>query len=148
VTESGKIYDQNAGYYRLLQNKHKAGHFTAHHEARGLKMDCIFCRIGSGEIPSKKIYEDDLCVAFYDIAPAAPVHALVIPKKHLSSILEADDEGLLGHLLAVARDVARAEGLAEGGFRLVINTGRDGGQSVDHLHIHVLGGRSLAWPPG
>lgn len=111
-------------------------------------MDCIFCKIGSGEVPSKKIFEDDLCVAFYDIAPAAPVHVLVIPKKHINSILEADDEGLLGHLLAVARDVARAEGLSEGGFRLVINTGRDGGQSVNHLHIHVIGGRSLAWPPG
>lgn len=131
-----------------MQNKYEAGYFPAHHEARGLKMDCIFCKIGSGELPSKKIFEDDHCVAFYDIAPAAPVHALVIPKKHLSSILEADDEGLLGHLLAVARDVAKSEGLAESGFRLVINTGKDGGQSVNHLHIHVIGGRSLAWPPG
>jgi len=111
-------------------------------------MDCIFCKIGSGEIPSKKIYEDEICVAFYDISPAAPVHALVIPKKHISSVLEADDEGLLGHLLAVARDVAKAEGLAESGFRFVINTGKDGGQTVNHLHIHILGGRSMAWPPG
>lgn len=110
--------------------------------------DCIFCKIGSGEIPSKKIYEDDLCVAFYDIAPAAPVHALVIPKQHIPSILAADDEGLLGHLLSVARNVARESGLADDGFRLVINTGENGGQTVHHLHIHILGGRSLAWPPG
>ena len=110
--------------------------------------DCLFCKIGSGEIPSKKIYEDDQCMAFYDIAPAAPVHALVIPKQHISSILAADDEGLLGHLLAVARNVAKENGLAEDGFRLVINTGENGGQTVKHLHIHILGGRSLAWPPG
>ena len=110
--------------------------------------DCLFCKIGSGEIPSKKIYEDDQCMAFYDIAPAAPVHALVIPKQHIFSILAADDEGLLGHLLAVARNVAKENGLAEDGFRLVINTGENGGQTVKHLHIHILGGRSLAWPPG
>lgn len=111
-------------------------------------MDCIFCKIANGEIPSKKVYEDELCVAFYDVAPAAPVHVLVIPKAHIVSVLEADDEGLLGHLLTVASDVARKEGLAENGFRLVINTGADGGQTVHHLHVHILGGRSLAWPPG
>jgi len=111
-------------------------------------MDCIFCKIANGEIPSQKVYEDELCVAFYDVAPAAPVHVLVIPKAHIASVLEADDEGLLGHLLTVASDVARKEGLAEDGFRLVINTGADGGQTVHHLHVHILGGRSLAWPPG
>lgn len=111
-------------------------------------MDCVFCKIGSGEIPANKIFEDERCIAFYDIAPAAPVHVLVIPKQHISSVLEAEDTGLLGHLLAVARDVAKSEGLAGSGFRFVVNTGKDGGQSVDHLHIHILGGRSLAWPPG
>lgn len=111
-------------------------------------MDCVFCKISGGEIPSKKIYEDELCLAFYDVAPAAPVHALVIPKEHIPSVLEAQDAGLLGHLLSVARDVAKLTGIDENGFRLVINTGEDGGQTVPHLHIHILGGRSLAWPPG
>ena len=111
-------------------------------------MDCVFCKISAGEIPSKKIYEDELCLAFYDVAPAAPVHALVIPKEHIPSVLEAQDAGRLGHLLSVARDVAKLTGIDENGFRLVINTGEDGGQTVPHLHIHILGGRSLAWPPG
>ncbi len=111
-------------------------------------MDCVFCKISAGEIPSRKIYEDELCLAFYDVAPAAPVHALVIPKEHIPSVLEAQDAGLLGRLLSVARDVAKLTGIDENGFRLVINTGEDGGQTVPHLHIHILGGRSLAWPPG
>lgn len=110
-------------------------------------MDCIFCKIAQGEIASKSIFEDEHCVAFYDVAPAAPVHVLVVPKQHLPSIAEANDPVLLGHLFTVARDVAKNLAL-ENGYRLVVNTGVDGGQTVGHLHIHILGGRSLAWPPG
>lgn len=110
-------------------------------------MDCIFCKIANGEIPSSKVYEDEVCVAFKDIEPAAPVHILVVPKQHCASVLEAD-AALLGHLMSVAATVARENGIAEKGFRCVVNTGADGGQSVPHLHVHVLGGRSLAWPPG
>lgn len=110
-------------------------------------MNCIFCKIASGEIATGKIYEDEHCIAFNDIAPAAPVHALVVPKQHIPSIAEANDSALLGHLFSVARDVASKLPL-ESGYRLVVNTGTDGGQTVGHLHIHILGGRSLAWPPG
>ena len=110
--------------------------------------NCIFCKIASGEISSKKILENEYALAFYDVSPVAPVHALVIPKVHINSILEADDENLLGKLLATAAEVAKKLGIDENGFRFVINTGEDGGQSVNHLHIHILGGRSLAWPPG
>ena len=110
-------------------------------------MDCNFCKMANGEIPSAKVYEDELCLAFKDIEPAAPVHILVVPKAHCASVLEAD-VAVLGHLMAVAAKVARENGVAEAGFRCVVNTGADGGQSVPHLHVHVLGGRSLAWPPG
>ena len=112
--------------------------------------ECIFCKIGAGEIPSKKIYEDDRCVAFYDVAPAAPVHALVIPKQHIDSAaaLTESDAALLGHIYAVIADLCRQLGVAENGYRVVTNVGADGGQSVKHLHFHVLAGRSLAWPPG
>ncbi len=110
----------------------------------------IFQKIIDREIPADIVYEDDRALAFRDISPKAPVHVLVIPKKPIRSIAAAgeDDRDLLGHLLLVARDVARAEGLAENGYRVVTNIGRDGGQSVDHLHLHVLGGRGLSWPPG
>ncbi len=110
-------------------------------------MDCIFCKIAAGEIPSNKVFEDERCLVFHDIAPAAPVHALVVPKRHSASILEADDE-TIGHLMRVARETAKTLGLSEGGFRIVVNTGVEGGQTVDHLHIHVIGGRSMTWPPG
>jgi histidine triad (HIT) family protein len=110
-------------------------------------MDCIFCKIAAGEIPSNKVYEDEKCLCFYDLAPAAPVHALLIPKEHMDNVLEGDAE-ILGYLLTKAGEIARQLGLEEKGFRLVINTGEEGGQSVKHLHIHILGGRSLAWPPG
>lgn len=111
--------------------------------------DCLFCRIVSGGIPAKKAYEDEISLAFYDIDPKAPVHVLVVPKKHIASVAAADEEdfSLIGHLLQVARQLAKELKL-DNGFRLVINTGRDGGQSVDHLHVHLLGGRALAWPPG
>ena len=110
--------------------------------------DCLFCRIASGAIPAGFIAETEEAVAFRDISPKAPVHVLVIPRKHISSLNEADDDQLLGRLLALAANVARDEGIAEGGYRTIINTRADGGQTVDHLHIHVMGGRHMEWPPG
>jgi histidine triad (HIT) family protein len=112
--------------------------------------DCIFCKIVAGEIPAAKIFEDDRAVVFRDINPQAPTHALVIPRAHVASLNEAGEgeEALLGHLLLVAARVAREEGLAGGGYRTVINTGPAAGQTVFHVHVHVLGGRRLAWPPG
>ena len=113
--------------------------------------DCIFCRIAQGEIPSTKVYEDDLVLAFRDLDPQAPEHVLVIPKKHLSSVLDfgAEDRELAAHILTdVVPALARMLGIDAGGFRLVTNTGADGGQTVGHLHFHLLGGRSLTWPPG
>ncbi len=112
--------------------------------------DCIFCKIVAGEIPAGRVYEDDRAVAFKDINPQAPTHALVIPREHVASLNDADEshEALLGHLLLVAARVARQEGHAEGGYRTVINTGPDAGQTVFHVHVHVLGGRRLTWPPG
>lgn len=114
------------------------------------EQDCLFCKIVAGTIPAKLVYEDDRAVAFRDINPQAPTHALVIPRSHIASLAEAseDDESLLGHLLRVAARVAREEGHAEAGYRTVINTGPDAGQTVFHIHVHVLGGRSLTWPPG
>ena len=112
--------------------------------------DCIFCKIVAGGIPAEKVYEDELSVAFRDINPQAPTHALVIPRSHIASLSEAGegDEALLGHLLRVAARVAAGEGHAESGYRAVINTGAGAGQSVFHVHVHVLGGRALKWPPG
>ena len=113
--------------------------------------DCIFCRISAGEIPAKEVYRSADAVAFHDVNPQAPTHVLVIPTRHLVNAAAADsDEGerLLGRLLRVAVQVAGKLGLTEGGFRLVLNNGKHGGQSVDHLHVHVLGGRRMAWPPG
>ncbi len=111
--------------------------------------DTIFGRIIRKEIPARIEHEDDLCLAFHDVAPQAPVHVLVIPKKPIPSLAEAEagDEALLGHLVMVATHLARKLELTDG-YRLVINCGRNGGQSVDHLHVHLLGGRALGWPPG
>lgn len=106
---------------------------------------CIFCKIVSGELPSRKVYEDGRTVVFRDTNPQAPVHLLVIPRDHVEAL---DDEGVLGHLLRIASHVARQEGLAESGYRTVINTGPNAGQTVSHIHVHVLGGRALTWPPG
>jgi len=113
------------------------------------EQNCLFCRIVAGEIPAKKVFEDGRAVAFRDINPQAPTHVLVIPRKHLASLDEAqaDDEALVGHLFRVASRVAADEGLA-GGFRTVVNNGPDAGQTVFHIHVHVLGGRPLSWPPG
>ncbi len=110
---------------------------------------CIFCKIASGEIPSNKIYEDDKLCAFYDLNPQAPVHFLVVPKKHIESIAAAQDEDkeLLGYILLKIRDLTAELGL-ENGYRVVINTGADGEQTVLHLHFHVLGKRQMNWPPG
>ncbi|MEB3334898.1 MAG: histidine triad nucleotide-binding protein [Cyanobacteriota bacterium] len=110
--------------------------------------DTIFARILRGEIPCQSVYSDELCLAFRDVNPQAPVHVLVIPRKPIPSLAEAEqeDQQLLGHLLLVAAQVARQEGLA--GWRTVINSGEEAGQTVFHLHVHVLGGRPMAWPPG
>jgi histidine triad (HIT) family protein len=112
--------------------------------------NCVFCRIIKGEIPSRKIFEDEEILAFHDAAPQAPVHFLVIPKKHIPNIMELGDgdAALLGRVLDRARQLAAEQGCAEKGARFVINCKSDGGQTVDHLHVHVLGGRPLAWPPG
>ena len=114
------------------------------------EQNCLFCKIAAGEIPAAKIFEDERAVVFRDINPQAPTHALVIPRAHVASLNEAseDDEALLGHLLLVAARVAREEGHADGGYRTVINTNADAGQTVFHVHVHVLGGRTLTWPPG
>jgi histidine triad (HIT) family protein len=110
----------------------------------------LFEKIIARDIPADIIYEDDLALAFRDINPQAPVHFLMIPKKPIPRIAEAEtgDHNLLGHLLLKAAAVAKAEGLSENGYRVVINNGRDGGESVPHLHVHILGGRPLTWPPG
>jgi len=112
--------------------------------------DNIFTKIIAKQIPAKIVYEDDRVLAFRDIKPEAPVHVLIVPKREITNVTEAraEDESLLGHLLAVAAEVARREGVVDTGYRLVINNGRDAGQAVAHLHVHLLGGRALGWPPG
>ncbi|MBI3603975.1 MAG: histidine triad nucleotide-binding protein [Nitrospirae bacterium] len=112
--------------------------------------DCLFCRIVERKIPSKIVHEDELVVAFEDVNPQAPTHMLVIPRKHIPSLKETDaaDAALLGHLMTVCAKIAKQKGLADSGYRLVTNTGPNGGQTVFHLHIHLLGGRPMEWPPG
>jgi histidine triad (HIT) family protein len=112
--------------------------------------NCLFCRIIAGEIPSKKVYEDELAFAFHDINPQAPTHILIVPKKHIASLNEAssDDQALLGRLTLIAPKLAEQLGVADGGYRMVINSGVGAGQSVWHIHIHLLGGRIMGWPPG
>lgn len=113
--------------------------------------DCLFCKIAAGEIPAQIVKRSDDAVAFRDLDPRAPTHVLVIPVRHMPAVRDAhspDDERLLGALLTFAATVARELGLDNGGYRIVTNTGRDAGQSVDHLHFHLLGGRKLLWPPG
>ncbi|MDJ1168183.1 histidine triad nucleotide-binding protein [Roseofilum sp. BLCC_M154] len=111
--------------------------------------ETIFSKIIRKEIPADIVYEDDLCLAFKDISPQAPTHILVIPKKPIAKLADAEsqDHALMGHLLLTVKRVAEQAGLSNG-YRVVINTGEDGGQTVDHLHLHILGGRALAWPPG
>lgn len=112
--------------------------------------DCIFCRIAGREVPAKVVYEDEQVLAFRDIEPQAPVHIVIIPRRHIISLAQSstDDEQLLGHILSVARKVAEDEDLAISGYRVVNNCGPDALQSVKHLHFHLLGGRKLGWPPG
>jgi histidine triad (HIT) family protein len=111
---------------------------------------CIFCKIIAGEIPSTKIYEDDLCIAFNDLNPQAPTHILIIPREHLASLDSADakQKEMLGQLLLNAAEIARRKGFADDGYRVVINTNHNGGQTVFHLHVHLLGGRQFIFPPG
>jgi histidine triad (HIT) family protein len=112
--------------------------------------DCLFCKLRDGQIPSKMVHDDEQCFAFRDINPQAPTHVLVVPKKHIATLndLGPGDEALTGHLLAVAAQIARAEGHAETGWRALFNVNRGAGQTVFHIHLHVLGGRPLGWPPG
>lgn len=111
---------------------------------------CVFCKIIKGEIPSSKVYEDEKVIAFNDINPEAPVHVLIVPKIHVQSILELDEAGcnIIAHTFKVASDIAKNLKLDEKGFRIVNNIGKDGGQTVPHIHFHLLGGRTLQWPPG
>lgn len=111
--------------------------------------NCLFCKIVGGEIPSNKLYEDDVCYAFYDIDPQAPTHFLVVPKEHIASAAEVseENEAIVGHIFTVIARLAKEQGFAEG-FRVVSNVGESGGQSVKHLHFHVLSGRDMTWPPG
>ena len=112
--------------------------------------DCIFCKIVSGDIPSTKIFEDKQVIAFRDINPQAPTHVLIVPKQHIPGVNELTlaDEALVGHVYSVITKLVRELGIDESGYRVVVNSGADGQQSVPHLHFHVLGGRLLAWPPG
>jgi len=113
-------------------------------------MSCLFCKIVAGEIPARMVKENEHVLAFHDVNPVAPTHVLVIPRKHITSVHDAnpDDQAMLGSLMLTAKEVAETLGLGADGYRLVINTGKNGGQSVFHLHLHVIGGRPMAWPPG
>lgn len=112
-------------------------------------MSCLFCSIADGSIPSTAVYQDEQCYAFADINPQAPVHVVIVPRKHVASVAGCTEQesAMMGHLLWAAAEIARTKGLSKG-YRLVVNTGADGGQTVDHLHVHLLGGRPMAWPPG
>jgi histidine triad (HIT) family protein len=112
--------------------------------------DCLFCRIVAGDVPATVVHDDDLVIAIRDIAPRAPTHILILPRRHIASALELTDADAptVGRIHAVAADLARAEGIDAAGYRLVTNVGRWGGQTVDHLHVHLMGGRAFDWPPG
>jgi histidine triad (HIT) family protein len=113
-------------------------------------MDCLFCKVANGDVPAELIYEDDKVVAFRDIAPQAPVHCLIIPREHIPSINDLNEEhtALMGHLIQVATKIASEQGVATDGYRLNINCNPQGGQTVYHIHLHLLGGRQMSWPPG
>lgn len=112
--------------------------------------DCIFCKIIKKEIPAKIIYEDDMLIAFEDINPQAPVHALIVPRRHIPTLLDitSEDRALIGHIFMTANNIAKNKGISVSGFRAVFNCNKDAGQAVYHIHLHMLGGRRLAWPPG
>lgn len=114
------------------------------------EQDCIFCKIAAGQIPSDRVFEDDVCLAFNDITPQAPTHILLIPREHVDSLDKAAgvQQEMLGHLLLTAAAIARDKGFADDGYRVVVNTNADGGQTVFHLHVHLLAGRPFAFPPG
>ncbi|WP_207670925.1 histidine triad nucleotide-binding protein [Caloramator sp. E03] len=113
-------------------------------------MNCIFCKIVEGTIPSQKVYEDEKVVGFKDISPVAPVHIIIIPKHHIESVMEVDENNadIVSHIILVAKKIAKELGISEKGFRIVNNCGKEGGQTVPHLHFHLLGGRDMQWPPG
>jgi histidine triad (HIT) family protein len=123
---------------------------SARDDIAGPPVGCLFCRIADGAVPADLLHADESVIAFRDIAPRAPTHILIIPRRHIRSALELteSDGPLLGRLFGVAADLARSEGIADGGYRLVSNVGRWGGQTVDHLHFHLMGGRPFDWPPG
>jgi histidine triad (HIT) family protein len=112
--------------------------------------DCLFCKIIEGHVPAKKVHEDEVCIGFLDINPQAPIHALFVPKRHIATLNDCtiEERELLGHLLFSAAKFAREKGVSDGGYRTVMNCNRDAGQTVFHLHLHLLAGRALAWPPG
>ena len=110
--------------------------------------NCLFCRIIRGEIPAKMVAENTHCVAFRDINPQAPTHVVIVPRAHVASLNEAKDAATIGHLSLLASEIARAEGIADRGYRTVVNTNADAGQTVFHLHLHLIGGRAMGWPPG
>jgi len=110
--------------------------------------DCLFCRIVRGDIPAKLVAQNEHCIAFRDIDPQAPVHVLVVPREHVATLSDVRDPALVGRMALMAAEIARQEGIEAGGYRTVINTNADAGQTVFHVHLHLLGGRSFAWPPG
>lgn len=115
-----------------------------------MAQDCVFCKIVAGQIPAQTLYQDEHVTAFHDVNPQAPVHVLIVPNRHVESLATAgpEDATVLGHILAIAPRIAAETGIANNGYRIVFNTGRDAGMAVFHLHAHVLGGRRMAWPPG
>lgn len=113
-----------------------------------MDQNCIFCKIVGKEIPANRVYEDEKVLAFADVHPQAPVHYLIIPKEHVANVLEMEDEETMLQILSAIKALARQEGLTDRGFRVVNNCGTEGGQTVDHLHFHLLGGRNMQWPPG
>jgi histidine triad (HIT) family protein len=115
---------------------------------QALPEECVFCRIASGEIPAKLVAETADCIAFRDMNPRAPVHTLVIPREHVASLNDVTDPDLVGKMMLLGAEIARRSGVAESGYRCVVNTNADAGQTVFHIHLHVLGGRTLEWPPG
>jgi histidine triad (HIT) family protein len=123
--------------------------YYAYRKGMARMFGCIFCQIAAGEKTASRVYEDEICVAFDDVHPRAPVHVLVVPRQHLASLNQATgDEALLGRLMRVAAEVARKKGIDGSGYRVVVNTNGEGGQTVFHLHLHVMGGRFMKWPPG
>jgi len=110
--------------------------------------ECVFCRIVNGELPAEKIFENEKYLVFSDVNPQAPVHYLVIPKEHITDLMAVKNPAMLGEIFSIVQDVAKKEGLEQKGFRVVNNCGDEGGQTVDHLHFHILGGRFMEWPPG